>query len=462
MSLLKKYMDNNIKYISVTALNRYISYKFEMDTNLKEVYLKGEISNFKYSGRHCYFSLKDQTSEISAMFFYPDNVTLNFEPRDGMSVQVIGQVQVYQKRGTYAIIVKKMQQEGIGILYQQYLELKDQLQKEGLFDERRKLPIPDYPEKIAVITASTGEAIHDIISTFNRRMGLGEIRLYPALVQGADAPRDLVRALYEVYRDNWADVIIIGRGGGSFEDLSCFNDEKLARLLASSKIPTISAVGHEGDYTICDFVASYRAPTPTGAAMRLTKDKTEVLNTIYDKMARLISGIKHKLVTSYNEYERLLNAYPIKKFDELVDKIATKYYILDEKINLFNPKRVITNLQDTISSLDRALLLGINHNLMVKENNFDYYFQKVTPNLLLNNTNQFEKKLDELIDKCNLLNPFNVMKKGYSIILQNDRILKSVDEVDTCTPLIVKMHDGNIKTNIVLINNEKGTDENGK
>ena len=332
MLLLVKFMNSEIKYISVTALNRYISYKFEIDTNLKEVYLKGEISNFKYSGRHCYFSLKDEKSEISAMFFYPDNLTLKFEPRDGMSVQVVGQIQVYQKKGTYAIIVKKMSQEGIGLLYQQYLELKDKLQKEGLFDESRKLPLPEYPEKVAVITAPTGEAIHDIISTFNRRMGLAEIRLYPALVQGIDAPRDLIRALREVYQDAWADVIIIGRGGGSFEDLSCFNDENLARLLASSKIPTVSAVGHEGDYTICDFVASYRAPTPTGAAMRLSKDKLEVLGTIYDKMSRLRASVKHKLIVAYNEYDHFLNSHALRKFDELIDTLASKFYILDEKI----------------------------------------------------------------------------------------------------------------------------------
>lgn len=449
-------MNKEIKYITVTALNRYISYKFEMDANLKEVYLKGEISNFKYSGRHCYFSLKDQTSEISAMFFYPDNITLNFVPRDGMSVQVVGQIQVYQKKGTYAIIVKKMQQEGIGILYQQYLDLKDKLQKEGLFDVDKKLPIPDYPEKIAVITAPTGEAIHDIISTFNRRMALPEIRLYPALVQGVDAPSDLVRALLEVYRDNWADVIIIGRGGGSFEDLSCFNDEKLVRLLATSKIPTVSAVGHEGDYTICDFVASYRAPTPTGAAMRLSKDKAEVLSTIYDKIARLVSGIKHKLVSSYHEYESCINAYQIKKFDELIDKMATNYYILDEKINLFNPNRLINNWHDSVNNLDKRLFIGYNNAILMKKSNLEYYQEKIKPQLLLTNIANFENKLDKLIDKSNLLNPFLVMKKGYAMIEQEHRILKSVNELNKNEPLLIKMHDGEILTSITEIIDKKG------
>ena len=453
-------MNNEIKYISVSALNRYISYKFEMDTNLKEVYLKGEISNFKYSGRHCYFSLKDDKAEISAMFFYPDNLTLKFEPRDGMSVQVVGQIQVYQKKGTYAIIVKKMNQEGLGLLYQQYLELKDKLQKEGLFDESRKLALPEYPEKVAVITASTGEAIHDIISTFNRRMGLAEIRLYPALVQGIDAPRDLVRALSEVYYDKWADVIIIGRGGGSFEDLSCFNDEALARMLAKSPIPTVSAVGHEGDYTICDFVASYRAPTPTGAAMKLSKDRNEVLSAVYDKMSRLKAGIKHKLVVSYNEYDHLLNSHALKKFNELVDVIGSKYYILDEKIRLFSPDRIINNWQTNLTNVDERLKLGIKNILVNSENMLDKVNQKLVPNLLLSNIKNYEQRLDKLIEKSVLLNPFNVMQKGYAMIKQNDIILKSVDELVIEQPLDIMMHDGLVETKVIKVTH--GGNLNGK
>lgn len=451
-------MNSEIKYISVTALNRYISYKFEIDTNLKEVYLKGEISNFKYSGRHCYFSLKDEKSEISAMFFYPDNLTLKFEPRDGMSVQVVGQIQVYQKKGTYAIIVKKMSQEGIGLLYQQYLELKDKLQKEGLFDESRKLPLPEYPEKVAVITAPTGEAIHDIISTFNRRMGLAEIRLYPALVQGIDAPRDLIRALREVYQDAWADVIIIGRGGGSFEDLSCFNDENLARLLASSKIPTVSAVGHEGDYTICDFVASYRAPTPTGAAMRLSKDKLEVLGTIYDKMSRLRASVKHKLIVAYNEYDHLLNSHALRKFDELIDTLASKFYILDEKIKLFSPERIVSGWENNLNNYYERLNLGIKNALTSEHNSLEKVSQKLSSNLLLAVINNYEQRLDKLIEKSVLLNPFNVMEKGYAIIKQDGRILKSVTDTKNSGPLEVLMRDGKIETQIIKVINGGNSD----
>ena len=314
----------NAKYYSVSAINRYIYHKFDVDVNLQEVYVKGEISNFKWSGKHCYFSLKDAESELSAMFFYPANTTLKFQPRDGMSVQIIGKIQVYQKRGTYSIVVRQMIEEGVGILYQQFLDLKEKLFKEGMFDEDKKLPIPEYPEKVAVITAPTGEAIRDIISTFNRRLPLAEIKLYPALVQGADAPADLIKALNKVYYDNEADVIIIGRGGGSFEDLACFNDERLARTLFASPIPTVSAIGHEGDYTICDFVSSFRAPTPTGAAMKLTKDKKDVIQMVDDTTYLLVSSMKHKLINDYNNYDRLVNSHMLSRFDEYLNNFEEK------------------------------------------------------------------------------------------------------------------------------------------
>ena len=447
--------NNEIKYVSVSALNRYISYKFEMDGNLKEVYLKGEISNFKYSGKHCYFSLKDQTSEISAMFFYPDNLTLRFTPKDGMSVNVVGNIQVYQKKGTYSIVVKKMQEDGLGLLYQQYLELKDQLQKEGLFDESRKLPIPAYPEKIAVITASTGEAINDIISTFNRRLPLGKIRLYPALVQGRDAPRDLCRAVREVYNDKWADVLIIGRGGGSFEDLSCFNDEALARLLAESKIPVVSAVGHEGDYTICDFVASFRAPTPTGAAMQLSKTKEDVTNNILDKTSRLVTGIKHILVNKYNSYEQCMKSYTMSHFDRVVGEFGKKYEILDEKVKAHHPYKVIENNELLINNLTNRLNNGFKLQFEKLNSKFTKTDTLLTPKLLSRIIDKKENEVNKLIDKSILLNPFNVMLKGYAMVKQDDKIVKSIDDIKINENIDILMHDGKISASVLKVDKNK-------
>ena len=311
-------MNNKITYASVSEVNRYISYKFETDAALQRVYVEGEISNFKRSGRHYYFSLKDENSELTAMMFNVTSDSLSFIPEDGMKVQAIGKIQVYQKRGTYSIIVSSMVQVGLGLLYEKYLALKNKLEHEGLFLESHKMPLPEYPTVVGVITALTGEAINDIISTFNRRLPMALIKLFPATVQGEEAPRSLISALSLAYADPSIDCLIIGRGGGSFEDLNCFNDEALARKLYDAPFPTISAVGHEGDYTICDFVCSFRAPTPTGAAMKLTKEKKDVNELVLNYSKRLATGIKNKLTQSFNSWNSLNTSYGLSKFDEIL------------------------------------------------------------------------------------------------------------------------------------------------
>lgn len=465
---------NNIQFLSVSAINKYIAYKFEVDKNLEEVYLQGEISNFKFSGKHCYFSLKDQDSEISAMFFYPNNLSLNFKPMDGMSVQVVGKIQVYQKKGTYAINIKKMAQAGIGLLYQEFLDLKEKLQKEGLFDENKKLPIPDYPEKVAVITASTGEAINDIISTFNRRFPLATIKLYPALVQGRDAPKDLIRALKKVYLDNDADVIIIGRGGGSFEDLSCFNDEELARLLFASKIPTISAVGHEGDYTICDFVASYRAPTPTGAAMRLTKDKNDVIEMIISYSKRLKMGIQSILTIAFQKWKKLSDSYGLLGINNQLSQFEDKLDSINARLSQLTPEKMSERLSDNLSQLDTRLNKSFNN--IYEKNNLKYLSinnrlkVELLFNLFENKENQlnslykdlsssvdkmltiFDNKTTQLIDKIVLLNPFNIMNKGYSIVYKEDSIISSVNKLKLNDQVKIQFNDGKVRATINKIN----------
>lgn len=433
-----------IKYISVSQLNRYIAYKFDSDTNLFEVYLKGEIFNFKYSGKHCYFSLKDENSEISAMFFYPNNASLSFEPKDGMNVNVIGRIQTYQKKGTYAIIVKEMKLEGVGLLYQQFLDLKEKLSKEGLFKESRKLPLPNYPEVVGVITAPTGDAIHDIISTFNRRLPLTKIKLFPALVQGSDAPKDLMRALNEAYNDKSLNAIIIGRGGGSFEDLSCFNDESLVRLLASSKIPTISAIGHEADYTICDFVSSYRAPTPTGAAIALTKEKKDVIDIVSSYTLRLKQSITNKLTNCFNELQKINNSYGLSHFDDLLDNYSKTLDGYLKHLELLSPENQIKKIQNDIDSYNSRIYVSINNLLKNKEE------QVIDRSRLLGAFDKILKiniqSLDNQIDKLILLNPFNIMKKGYSITYKNDLIVSSINSINLNDELTVRFSDGLVKT----------------
>ncbi len=434
------------KFITVSQLNRYISYKFDSDSNLQEVYLQGEISNFKFSGKHCYFSLKDSDSEISAMFFYPGNLSLKFKPQDGMKVNVIGRVQTYQKKGTYSIVVKDMQVEGLGLLYQQFLDLKDKLQKEGLFDEANKLRLPDYPEVVGVITAPTGDAIHDIISTFNRRLPMAKIKLFPALVQGADAPKDLVRALKEAYSDPTLNAIIIGRGGGSFEDLSCFNDETLARVLASSKIPTVSAIGHEADYTICDFVSSYRAPTPTGAAIALTKEKNDVLNIINTYSLRLKNAIKGKLTNCYNDLTKVKNSYGLNHYDEILNNYVKTLEGFTRHLELLSPENMVEKIKKDIENNFKRLNLAY-------VNTIDKYSKVILTydrihnsydNIIKINENKLANKLDKII----LLNPFNIMKKGYGIVYSKDNIISSVKNLQNNDEVEVRLSDGSFSATI--------------
>ena len=471
-------MNNKQTYVSVSELNRYLGYKFETDALLQKVYLEGEISNFKRSGNHYYFSLKDAFSEISAMFFYPANVSLSFIPTDGMKVQVVGKIQIYQKRGTYSIIVSSMQQVGIGLLYEKYLALKNKLDDEGLFLESHKMKVPEYPEVVGVITALTGEAINDIISTFNRRLPIAKIKLFPAIVQGDEAPKSLIKALDLAYNDDTLDCLIIGRGGGSFEDLNCFNDESLARKLYEAPFPTISAVGHEGDYTICDFVCSFRAPTPTGAAMKLTKDKKDVNELIVNYSKRLSTGIKNKLVNGFNNWKSISSSYGLAKFDEIIDIKEQQLNDLNNRLNLLSPTVLAKKLDDKICDLSFRLDNSINNYFNSKELMLESINKRLRKELVtdfIENKNNdvnnligkvellYSKKINEstvvfnhLIEKCTILNPLNIIKKGYTIVYKNENIVYNVNELNHNDKVKIKFTDGAATATInEIIKNEE-------
>ena len=447
----------NARFLSVSALNRYLAYKFDIDVHLQNVYLEGEISNFKVSGKHFYFSIKDEFSEISAMMFYPSTKLINFDISDGMQVKVVGKVGVYEKRGTYSIICKKIEKSGIGALYQEFLDLKEKLNAEGLFDAKYKKTIPEFPKKIAVVTSPTGEAINDIVSTINKRYPLVEVVLYPALVQGNDAPKDLIRALNSAYQDETIDCLIIGRGGGSFEDLACFNDEELARTLFSAPFPTISAVGHEGDFSICDFVASLRAPTPTGAAMLACKDKKDIIENINIFEQRLRSAYRSYLEKVNIQYNNIANSYVLTKFNNIINNYESQYFNLFEKLRSFSPKTIIEHKIDKVEQTKDYLNLYLNH--IINQSNQKYDF--LTNNLQINFINKIkniEDKINVNIDKLILLNPLNLMKKGYSIAYQNNNVISSVKDININQTIKIKMSDGEITTNIIEIKEE----ENGK
>ena len=295
----------NDKYITISQLTRYIKYKIDNDVNLNEVFIKGEISNFKAHSRgHYYFTIKDEGSRINAVMFATATKKLQFTPEDGMKVLVTGKISVFEANGGYQIYVSDMLEDGVGNLYIAYEQLKKKLEAEGLFDQRFKKPIPKIPKRVGVVTAPTGAAIKDIISTIKRRWPLTEIYLFPSLVQGELAKDDIVRQIEKA--DTYElDTLIVGRGGGSIEDLWPFNEEIVARAIFACNTPVISAVGHEIDFTIADFVADLRAPTPTGAAEMAVPQLNDMINYLNQVKIRLNNTITNKLKISKNKLKEI-------------------------------------------------------------------------------------------------------------------------------------------------------------
>ncbi len=418
----------NNDYITVSQLNKYLKYKFENDKNLVNVYLKGEVSNFKAHTRgHLYFTIKDEESRINAVMFASSAKNLVFSPEDGMKVLVNGRISVYETAGAYQIYVEEMTEDGLGNLHIAFEQLKKKLEAEGLFDPKHKKAIPKMPQRIGVITASTGAAIRDILSTLKRRWPITEAILFPCLVQGENAAPDIVRNLE--LADNYdLDLIILGRGGGSIEDLWAFNEEIVARAIFAAKTPIISAVGHEVDFTISDFVADLRAATPTGAAELAVPSKEDFYNYLRQinirlnkSTANILDKNKKRLANIKNSYifANPINIYLSKeqKFDDLYERL---------KIPIF---KIIKDNEKEILNLNNRLKIAI-----TKEVDF--------------NKNIFSKLLASL----ETLNPASTIKRGYSISRSKTKIIKSIKDVKKGDELNIELSDGKINA----IVSEKG------
>lgn len=442
------------KIYSISEITGYINWIFENDKYLKyPIYLRGEISNFKaHSKGHLYFTLKDKNSRISAIMFKWQAQELNFVPEDGMTVLVKGHIKIYKTAGTYQIYIDEMKEDGLGALYLAYKKLEEKLQKEGLFDESHKKSIPNYPFRIGVITAPTGAAVKDIMSTINRRWPLSTVLLFPTLVQGEGAKDDIVKNI-ERSEDFALDLLIIGRGGGSIEDLWAFNEEIVARAIYECSIPIISAVGHETDFTISDFVADLRAPTPTGAAEMGVPQKVVVLNYLNNLNVRLNENIKNV----------------IKRESLLLKKIKNS--------NIFiNPRSIYqTKAQNYLNLFDRVNL-SINNIIKTKRHSLDmicanYIFKKPEylyevkkdyfHSLLLLINNNYQKKVSDNrnrfilnIQKLEVMSPLKVLKRGYSITKINDKIIKSTKDVKKGDILKTKLNQGNLVSKIIEIEGE--------
>ena len=390
--------------VSVTDLNLYIKEKIAGDEALNAVVVKGEISNFKnhYTG-HLYFTLKDDKSLIKCIMFKSYAERLGFVPKDGMKVMVFGSVSVFERDGIYQIYVKAMKQDGVGDLYEAYEKLKADLEKEGLFDESHKKKIPLKPRVIGVLTSQTGSVIKDIINVSTRRNPNTYIRLFPVPVQGEGAAEEIARGIKIMNEKNLADVLIIGRGGGSLEDLWPFNEEIVARSIYNSNIPIISAVGHETDFTIADFVADLRAPTPSAAAELANPDVYELKNKILTYKERSRLALKKKLEIMKLQYEKIKSS---SVFTDPFRKINDYSVELD---------KYIKSLENTIKQKHQSAKL-----LFSKE-----------------------------VAKLDALSPLKTLTRGYSITEKNGNIIKSKNELEKDDEIEIKFFDGESKAKII-------------
>ena len=416
----------NDKYISVPQFTKYIKYKIDNDVHLNEVFLKGEISNFKAHSRgHFYFTLKDEGSRINAIMFASSTRNIKFIPQDGMKVLVTGKISVFEANGGYQIYVNDMLEDGVGNLYIAYEQLKKKLEEEGLFDQSKKKPIPKIPTRVGVVTAPTGAAIKDIISTIKRRWPLTEILLFPSLVQGEDAAADIVKQI-KLSENYQIDTLIVGRGGGSIEDLWPFNEEIVARAIYECKTPVISAVGHEIDFTIADFVADLRAPTPTGAAELAVPAISDITNYLNQLKIRLNKSIQNKV--NINK----------QKLTEI-----TSRYIFTNPISIYQTKEMIFD-----SLLDR-LKYATTNLVTIKEKKFleikNSYILKNPYQLLDKKSNKYL----QIISKLETLSPLLTLKRGYTMTKVNNKVITSSKDIKKKDIIEVEFTDGTINAEVL-------------
>ncbi|WP_027417566.1 exodeoxyribonuclease VII large subunit [Aneurinibacillus terranovensis] len=439
-------MEETRHIYSVKDITRYIKDRIEFDEVLQDVWIRGELSNFTHHTRgHMYFTIKDEESRMRGVMFAGYNRYLKFIPKNGTRVLLRGSISVYERDGQYQLYVKEMQPDGIGNLYLAYEQLKERLEKEGLFAAENKKPIPAYPQAIGVITSSTGAAVRDIIITIRRRYPVCRILLFPVLVQGEHAAGSISRAIDLMNERGEVDVLIVGRGGGSIEELWAFNEEVVARSIFRSSIPVISAVGHETDFTIADFVADVRAATPTAAAELAVPHILELKERISMQTGRLRSALNYLVKQQRQRLERLQKSWVLRqperqflqceqqlvRLEERLRKAAVQYVYrkrnehkdVQQVLLQYNPVRQIERYKERVQQ---------HHHRMKRA--------------ITAITRSDTQRLDRLIGKLDALSPLKVMHRGYSLAYKQtksaNRLVKSVKEVDPGDTLKVQLSDG--------------------
>ena len=444
----------NDKYISVTQLTRYIKYKIDNDANLNEVFLKGEISNFKAHSRgHFYFTLKDEGSRINAIMFSSATRSVKFVPQDGMKVLVECKIGVYEATGNYQVYVSDMMEDGLGNLYIAFKQLQEKLEKEGLFREDHKKKIPKIPMKIGIITAPTGAAIRDILSTIKRRFPLAETILFPALVQGELAKEDIVKKI-KIANTYDLDVIILGRGGGSIEDLWPFNEEIVARAIYDSVIPIISGVGHEIDFTISDFVADLRAPTPTGAAEMAVPSKEDLLVYFNQMNKRNTKAILNIIENDRQILKRYQESYILKNPMSLYEKLEQNFDHLYERL-IMVINNIITLNGERLNKLKSSFIFK-NPKMLFIDKAYNYNDLISRLRLSINkNIDDNKNRYVNLLSKLEVLNPITTLKRGYSITKVSDKPIKSIKGIKKDMVINSELYDGVLVSKVIDIKENK-------
>lgn len=445
----------NQNYLTVSALNRYLKAKLENDIHLNRIYITGELSNVKYhySG-HCYFTLKDDNSRISAVMFQTQLKKVLFKLEDGMKVLAVCRLSVYEPQGTYQLYVEKIDIDGLGNLYMTYEKRRLLLEKEGLFSQSHKKPIPRYPQNIAIITASSGAAIHDIIRTIQKQCPSAKMTLYPSLVQGDKASEMLCRRLKEADKNNH-DVIIIGRGGGSLEDLWAFNDELLARTIYQASTPIISGVGHESDVTICDFVADLRAATPTAAAHAACFNQQELELTL-DNYQRQMQQTLNRRLDNKKKMLAQTSELPVFKYPERIYQQAIQKNddLMTSLMEAMHKKMVQKNHQQDL--LEQSLLSKANLLINSQKQKLTYDKQQLFIHMK-QHLKQQEQYTLSLVQSLNAYNPLSVLERGYTLALQEDKVVTKKEKLDKSKPFTLRFHDGEV---IAIVKEELVHEEN--
>ena len=428
------------RYLTVSALNRYLKAKIDSDEQLQKILIKGEVSNFKHhSSVHLYFTLKDETSRINAVMFASKARKLPFELENGMKVLIQASVSVYDVAGTYQLYVDNIEQDGLGNLYLRYEQLKKALALEGLFDQEHKQEIPKFPSKIAVLSAYPSAALADIVRTIKLRFPVVRVIVFPIPVQGKGAYLHIINTLN--YVDSLGfNTIIIARGGGSLEDLWNFNEEALARAIYNCKTPIISGVGHEIDYTICDFVADCRCATPTAAGIKATPDLVELKQNVNNINYTLNTLMKQKITLNKQMLNKLNSFYLFKNPNKLFEDKKVKIDYLSDRL-----KDIFTYNLNLQSNKAKNLIQTFNHqaNLFTLEQKNHLNLINQTMEQLMKQKIKYEKeKLYYTLSKLNTLSPLKVLERGYAIVLKEDNVVLTVNELKTGDKIKIKMKDG--------------------